>query len=62
MRQNSSSAERAGQTLEGPCSSAPRRGGELELEVIARGAGCGEEASELDPESGKQDGGELDPE
>jgi hypothetical protein len=37
---------REGQAAPGPCSSALRAGGELELEAIARGA----EASALDPE------------
>jgi hypothetical protein len=48
---------RQGQTAPGPCSSALRAGGELELEAIARGA----EASAVDPEPQKV-GGELDSE
>lgn len=53
---------RWGQTVPGPCASAPRPEGELELEAIARGG----EAGELDPEPRRLDatssGGELDAE
>lgn len=37
-------------------------GGELELEAIAQGVDCGEEASEIDLESTRPAGRELDPE